>query len=76
MLSLDRIWIQPAATLRRMFVHTSALARRASDHLPVVAELDLTDATAVGLTGALAAGQTDASTTGLANASAAGSISR
>jgi endonuclease/exonuclease/phosphatase family metal-dependent hydrolase len=44
-LPLDRIWIQPAIALRRMFVHTSALARRASDHLPVVADiaLDLAD---------------------------------
>ena len=40
-LSLDRIWIHPAGALRRMFVHTSALARRASDHLPVVADIDL-----------------------------------
>jgi endonuclease/exonuclease/phosphatase family metal-dependent hydrolase len=45
MLPLDRIWIQPAGALRRMFVHTSARARRASDHLPVVADiaLDLAD---------------------------------
>ena len=28
-----------------MFVHTSALARRASDHLPVAADLDLQAAT-------------------------------
>jgi endonuclease/exonuclease/phosphatase family metal-dependent hydrolase len=41
MLSLDRIWIQPATALRRIFVHSSALARRASDHLPVVADIDL-----------------------------------
>ena len=40
-LPLDRIWIHPLSVLRGMFVHTSALARRASDHLPVVAELDL-----------------------------------
>jgi endonuclease/exonuclease/phosphatase family metal-dependent hydrolase len=40
-LPLDRIWIQPASTLKRMFVHTSHLARSASDHLPVVADLDL-----------------------------------
>ncbi len=40
-LPLDRIWIQPASALRRMFVHTSALARRASDHLPVVADINL-----------------------------------
>jgi endonuclease/exonuclease/phosphatase family metal-dependent hydrolase len=41
MLPFDRIWIHPMGVLRRMFVYTSALARRASDHLPVVAELDL-----------------------------------
>jgi endonuclease/exonuclease/phosphatase family metal-dependent hydrolase len=46
MLSLDRIWIRPAAALRDTFVHRSALARRASDHLPVVAEIDLDHATA------------------------------
>lgn len=40
-LPLDRIWIQPASALRRMFVHRSALARRASDHLPVVADIAL-----------------------------------
>jgi endonuclease/exonuclease/phosphatase family metal-dependent hydrolase len=41
LLALDRIWIHPVSLLRRMFVHTSALARLASDHLPVVAEVDL-----------------------------------
>jgi endonuclease/exonuclease/phosphatase family metal-dependent hydrolase len=41
LLSLDRIWIHPAAALTGMFVHRSALARRASDHLPVVADIDL-----------------------------------
>jgi endonuclease/exonuclease/phosphatase family metal-dependent hydrolase len=46
MLSLDRIWIQPAGALQRMFVHRSALARRASDHLPVVADIDLGHAAA------------------------------
>jgi endonuclease/exonuclease/phosphatase family metal-dependent hydrolase len=40
-LSLDRIWIHPAGALQRIFVHTSTLARRASDHLPVVADIDL-----------------------------------
>jgi endonuclease/exonuclease/phosphatase family metal-dependent hydrolase len=40
-LSLDRVWMHPAGALRRTFVHTSALARRASDHLPVVADIDL-----------------------------------
>ena len=40
-LSLDRIWIHPAAAVKGMFVHRCALARRASDHLPVVADIDL-----------------------------------
>jgi endonuclease/exonuclease/phosphatase family metal-dependent hydrolase len=46
MLSLDRIWIHPAGALHDMFVHRSALARRASDHLPVVADIDLARAPA------------------------------
>ena len=41
MLSLDRIWTHPASALRRMFVHRSTLARAASDHLPIVADIDL-----------------------------------
>ena len=44
-LPLDRIWIDPVSTLRRTFVHKSPLARRASDHLPVAADLDLRPAT-------------------------------
>ena len=47
LLPLDRIWIHPVSVLRRMFVHTSALAQHASDHLPVVAELDLRAATMI-----------------------------
>jgi endonuclease/exonuclease/phosphatase family metal-dependent hydrolase len=43
-LPLDRIWVRPRTRLRRIFVHASSLARRASDHLPVVAELDLAPA--------------------------------
>ena len=39
MLALDRIWVKPRHLLRRLSVHSSRLARRASDHLPVVAEL-------------------------------------
>jgi endonuclease/exonuclease/phosphatase family metal-dependent hydrolase len=39
-LALDRIWVQPAGALREIEVHASRLARRASDHLPVVAVLD------------------------------------
>lgn len=36
-LALDRIWVQPQSALREVVVHVSALSRRASDHLPVVA---------------------------------------
>ena len=40
-LALDRIWCRPASVLRRVAVHRSQLARIASDHLPVVARLEL-----------------------------------
>ena len=40
-LRLDRIWVLPrAAMIGKLHVHRSAGARVASDHLPVVAELD------------------------------------
>jgi endonuclease/exonuclease/phosphatase family metal-dependent hydrolase len=39
LLALDRIWVKPRRLLRQMTVHTSRLARRASDHLPLVAEI-------------------------------------
>jgi endonuclease/exonuclease/phosphatase family metal-dependent hydrolase len=38
--ALDRIWVHPARALRSMAVHSTPTARRASDHLPVVAEID------------------------------------
>jgi endonuclease/exonuclease/phosphatase family metal-dependent hydrolase len=38
--ALDRIWVQPRSALRRMSAHVSPTARMASDHLPVVAEID------------------------------------
>jgi endonuclease/exonuclease/phosphatase family metal-dependent hydrolase len=41
LLALDRIWVLPASAVVRRSVHRSPLARRASDHLPVVAELAL-----------------------------------
>jgi endonuclease/exonuclease/phosphatase family metal-dependent hydrolase len=41
LLSLDRIWVRPLAALRRIFVHATAAARAASDHLPVVGEIEL-----------------------------------
>lgn len=37
---LDRIWVHPARALRSMDVHVTPISRRASDHFPVVAELD------------------------------------
>jgi endonuclease/exonuclease/phosphatase family metal-dependent hydrolase len=43
LLALDRIWVQPHRSLGRVAIHQSALARRASDHYPVVAELLLPD---------------------------------
>jgi endonuclease/exonuclease/phosphatase family metal-dependent hydrolase len=39
-LPLDRVWVQPESALRGISTHRSPLARRASDHLPVVAVLD------------------------------------
>ena len=39
--ALDRVWVKPRACLLAIAVHRSALARLASDHLPVVATLDL-----------------------------------
>ena len=40
-LALDRIWTLPASILRDVHVHGSRLARVASDHLPLVASIDL-----------------------------------
>ena len=38
--ALDRIWVHPRAALRRISVHATPIARLASDHFPVVAEID------------------------------------
>ncbi|MDQ6917706.1 MAG: endonuclease/exonuclease/phosphatase family protein [Pseudomonadota bacterium] len=38
-LALDRIWVEPRSLLRRIWVHSSPLARSASDHLPLLAEI-------------------------------------
>ncbi|HSE13283.1 MAG TPA: endonuclease/exonuclease/phosphatase family protein [Rudaea sp.] len=40
-LALDRIWASPARILRDVRVHGSRLARVASDHLPLVASIEL-----------------------------------
>ena len=49
-LKLDRIWVSPMSALRSITTHSSPGARVASDHLPVVAEIDLREfaATATG----------------------------
>lgn len=39
-LALDRIWVHPQGLLRQIRVHATAEARRASDHFPVVADID------------------------------------
>jgi len=38
--ALDRLWVKPRERLRHLYVHCSPLARRASDHLPLVAEIE------------------------------------
>jgi endonuclease/exonuclease/phosphatase family metal-dependent hydrolase len=40
-LALDRIWVKPSGVARSPRVHVSAVSSIASDHLPLVAELDL-----------------------------------
>ncbi|WP_292441182.1 endonuclease/exonuclease/phosphatase family protein [Methylophaga sp.] len=40
-LTLDRIWVQPRRHLIAVAAHRSALARKASDHLPVTALVEL-----------------------------------
>jgi endonuclease/exonuclease/phosphatase family metal-dependent hydrolase len=39
--ALDRIWVQPPNRMEKVLVHRSALARRASDHLPLKARITL-----------------------------------
>lgn len=41
--ALDRMWASPSSILRCVAVHDSALARIASDHLPLVGDLALPD---------------------------------
>lgn len=38
--ALDRVWVSPARRLVRVTVHKTPAARRASDHLPLVAQID------------------------------------
>lgn len=39
--ALDRIWVHPRQALHKLAVHRSAMSRITSDHLPLVAEIDL-----------------------------------
>jgi endonuclease/exonuclease/phosphatase family metal-dependent hydrolase len=41
LVALDRIWVNPLRALRRIVAHATPTARLASDHLPVVADIDL-----------------------------------
>jgi endonuclease/exonuclease/phosphatase family metal-dependent hydrolase len=41
LLALDRLWVRPLSKLTSIGVHRSPLARRASDHLPLVAGITL-----------------------------------
>lgn len=41
--ALDRLWTHPGSMLRSLSAHDSALARIASDHLPLVAVLDMAE---------------------------------
>lgn len=43
LLALDRIWTRPRGSLRAVVAHRSPLARKASDHLPVVGEWRLSE---------------------------------
>ena len=40
-LALDRVWTHPRSMLKRLCVHRTALSRVASDHLPLVATLEV-----------------------------------
>jgi endonuclease/exonuclease/phosphatase family metal-dependent hydrolase len=40
-LALDRVWTHPRGMLKKLTVHRTPLSRRASDHLPLVATLEL-----------------------------------
>jgi endonuclease/exonuclease/phosphatase family metal-dependent hydrolase len=40
LVALDRIWVHPSRALHSIFAHATPAARLASDHLPIVAEID------------------------------------
>jgi endonuclease/exonuclease/phosphatase family metal-dependent hydrolase len=41
--ALDRIWVYPPDALRQIFTHATRTTRLASDHLPVVADINVPD---------------------------------
>ena len=41
LMALDRIWVHPRAALRELAPHVTTASRMASDHLPILAELEL-----------------------------------
>ena len=41
MLALSRMWVRPRAALESLVVHRTDLTRKASDHLPLKATLDV-----------------------------------
>jgi endonuclease/exonuclease/phosphatase family metal-dependent hydrolase len=41
--ALDRVWVNPSRALQRIFSHRTPTARLASDHFPVVADIDTTN---------------------------------
>jgi endonuclease/exonuclease/phosphatase family metal-dependent hydrolase len=57
-LPLDRIWVSPLPALRRIARHKSPGARIASDHLPIVADIDLDVLRAARIVGGLQAAGT------------------
>ncbi|MEO6710160.1 MAG: endonuclease/exonuclease/phosphatase family protein [Planctomycetota bacterium] len=55
MLALDRVWVHPRASVTSVQAHASLLAKRASDHLPVVAEMEIEPAAGLGSSAATSA---------------------
>ncbi len=45
LLSLDRIWVSPHQALRDLRVHSTLVTRQASDHLPLIATIELQSGT-------------------------------
>jgi len=46
--ALDRTWVHPRAALAKLATHTTPTARRASDHLPIIADIRIGSGAAPG----------------------------